>query len=71
MSWDIEREWYEKGVEGLFNEGEEEIAKDWYYSYLYAYNKLKGRFIAGEKVIRNSSSEFVYIDFLKKKGIEV
>lgn len=69
---DIARYWYYEGVEGLFNEGEEYIVKDTYWSFLYVVYILKGRFRAFEEEGERDLYWWRYVEYLKKKkGIEV
>lgn len=65
-------DWYYSGTEGLYREGEEIIAKDSYYSLRYAVEKIKGRFIAGEREMKKNEIGWIdYIEFLKSKGIGI
>lgn len=64
-------------VEGLYRDGEEEIAKYAYNSVEYAKSVIKGRFKAGEEALKELHGGYGgvywddYVEFLRKKGIEI
>lgn len=60
-----------KGVEGLYHEGEEDLAKHGIWAFLYSFSILKGRFILDEEEMKETKWWNDYVEFLKKKGVEV